>query len=323
MSEEILKALMQLFALIAKQDSGVASNELIFVKKFLTSQLNHEAVTEYLNLFYEHADIDPNNINNQDKEQQLTSVRDSVRILGICKKINRRLTQKQKIVVLVRLFELVNADKKFTEQRMAIINTVAEVFNVTSEEFQSTEQFIIDDPQTISNSNILRISSKPTIENDECKQIETEELDEDILILQIKSVELYFLRYTGTEEILLNGLPINNENIYIFANGSSIRLPKGKPIYYSDVISHFLADVTSAHISFNVDNVGFKFPNGTIGLRNISIQKNKEDLLELWVPAAGKTTLLEFINRFAESINRNCKNKQYRLTCPKRATWKV
>ena len=72
MSEEILKALMQLFALIAKQDSGVASNELIFVKKFLTSQLNHEAVTEYLNLFYEHAEIYPNNINNQDKDQQLT-----------------------------------------------------------------------------------------------------------------------------------------------------------------------------------------------------------------------------------------------------------
>ncbi|MGI6478632.1 MAG: ATP-binding cassette domain-containing protein [Salinivirgaceae bacterium] len=296
MSEEILKALMQLFALIAKQDSGVASNELIFVKKFLTSQLNHEAVTEYLNLFYEHADIDPNNINNQDKEQQLTSVRDSVRILGICKKINRRLTQKQKIVVLVRLFELVNADKKFTEQRMAIINTVAEVFNVTSEEFQSTEQFIIDDPQTISNSNILRISSKPTIENDECKQIETEELDEDILILQIKSVELYFLRYTGTEEILLNGLPINNENIYIFANGSSIRLPKGKPIYYSDVISHFLADVTSAHISFNVDNVGFKFPNGTIGLRNISISEEQGRLVGIMgASGAGKTTLLNLL----------------------------
>ena len=35
MSEEILSALMQLFALIAKQDSGVASNEL-FCEKFLT-----------------------------------------------------------------------------------------------------------------------------------------------------------------------------------------------------------------------------------------------------------------------------------------------
>ncbi|HPW65796.1 MAG TPA: ATP-binding cassette domain-containing protein [Salinivirgaceae bacterium] len=296
MSEEILKALMQLFALIAKQDSGVADNELIFVKKFLTSQLSHEAVTEYLNLFYEHADIDPNNINNQDKEQQLTSVRDSVRILGICKKINRRLTQKQKIVVLVRLFELVNADKKFTEQRMAIINTVAEVFNITPEEFESTEQFIIDNPQTISNSNILRISSKPTAEDDECKQIETEELDEDILILQIKSVELYFLRYSGTEEILLNGLPINNENIYIFANGSSIRLPKSKPIYYSDVISHFLADVTSAHITYNVDNVDFRFPNGAIGLRNISISEEQGRLIGIMgASGAGKTTLLNLL----------------------------
>ncbi len=296
MSEEILKALMQLFALIAKQDSGVANNELIFVQKFLTSQLNHETVTEYLNLFYEHAGIDPNNIDKQDKEQQLTSVKDSVKILGICKKINKRLTQKQKIVVLVRLFELVNADGKFTEQRMAIINTVAEVFNITSEEFESTEKFVIAEPNTISNSNILRISSKETIEGDECKKINSEELDEDILILQIKSVELYFLRYSGTAEILLNGLPVNNKNIYLFANGSSIRLPKSKPIYYSDVIAHFLADITSAHITYNVDNVEFRFPNGTIGLRNISISEEQGKLVGIMgASGAGKTTLLNLL----------------------------
>lgn len=296
MSEEILKALMQLFALIVKQDSGVAKNELMFVQKFLTSQLNHEAVTEYLNLFYEHAGIDPDNIDHQDKEKQLTSVRDSVKILGICKKINKRLTQKQKIVVLVRLFELVNADGKFTEQRMAIINTVAEVFNISAEEFSGTESFVIDDPARISNNNILRISSRPTVEGDECKQIKTEEFDEDILILQVKSVDLYFLRYSGNSEILLNGLPVNSKNIYLFANGSSIRFPKSRPIYYSDVIAHFLADITKAHITYNVDNVEFRFPNGAIGLRNISISEEQGRLIGIMgASGAGKTTLLNLL----------------------------
>jgi len=40
MSEELLKALMQLFAIIAKQDGGVEVKEREFVKMFLEQQIN-------------------------------------------------------------------------------------------------------------------------------------------------------------------------------------------------------------------------------------------------------------------------------------------
>ena len=46
MSEEILKALMQLFAIIAKQDGGLGASEREFVESFLKQQLNEEAVQE-------------------------------------------------------------------------------------------------------------------------------------------------------------------------------------------------------------------------------------------------------------------------------------
>ena len=140
MSEEILRALMQLFAIIAKQDEGVEITQVEYVKNFLQQQLSDEKVKEYFALFEEHAGLISTEIEEEEEEQdkkKLTSVRDSVRILGLCKKINKTLTQKQKVVVLVRLFEIVNADRKFTDQRMAIINTVAEVFKVSKEEFVS------------------------------------------------------------------------------------------------------------------------------------------------------------------------------------------
>ncbi|HON18442.1 MAG TPA: ATP-binding cassette domain-containing protein, partial [Salinivirgaceae bacterium] len=296
MSEEILKALMHLFALIAKQDEGAEDNEVEFVRKFLTSQLNHETVEEYMNLFYHYAEIDPENPDKKNREKQLTSVKDSVKILGICKKINKTLTQKQKVVVLVRLFELVNADRKFTEQRMAIINTVAEVFNITPEEFKSTEVFVVEDPDRINDPNILRINSQSHPAENLCKHIKTQDLDGDILILQIKNVDLYFLRYTGNEDIFLNGLPVNNRAIYLFANGSSIRLPKSKPVYYSDVVAHFLADTSLAHITYNVENVEFRFPNGAIGLRNINISEEQGRLIGIMgASGAGKTTLLNVL----------------------------
>ena len=53
MSEEILKALMELFALILKQDGGILMNEREYVSDFLNKQLTKETVSEYLALFDE------------------------------------------------------------------------------------------------------------------------------------------------------------------------------------------------------------------------------------------------------------------------------
>ena len=299
MSEEILKALMQLFAIIAKQDEGVEENEIVYVKTFLTQQLSEEAVEEYYELFEQHAGL-----NNQEVEvegaqrkKKLTSVKDSVRILGLCKKINKTLTQNQKIVALVRLFELVNADRKFSDQRMAIINTVSEVFKVSNEEFQSIETFVIkNDPEEMDDPNMMIINDKENIPYNRCKHTLTEKLDKDIFILRIPSVDLYFLKYTGDQDLYLNGLGLNNKRIYLFAKGSTVKLPKGKPIYYSDVAAHFLADITESKISYDVDKIEYRFPNGNIGLRNISFSEGHGRLIGIMgASGAGKTTLLNVL----------------------------
>ncbi len=299
MSEEILRALMQLFAIIAKQDEGAQLHERDFVVNFLTQQLNDEAVKEYIRLFDEHAGLlekeEPEE-EGKPKKIKLTSVKDSVKILGICKKINKTLTQKQKIVVLVRLYELINADRKFTEQRMAIINTVAEVFKLTKEEMADIENFVVNnDPKALDYPSILTIHDKKET-GEQCKHIATEALDGYIYILQIKSVDLYFLRYTGNEDIFLNGMAISNRRIYLFASGSSIKLPKGKPIYYTDVVAHYLADRTAVRISYRVDNVWFKFKTGDVGLRGINFTEEHGKLIGIMgASGAGKTTLLNVL----------------------------
>ncbi|NOQ26725.1 MAG: ATP-binding cassette domain-containing protein [Bacteroidales bacterium] len=295
MSEEILKALMQLFAIIAKQDEGVETGEREFVNNFLTQQLNDEAVPEYMALFDEKAGFTGKKAEKNEKVK-LTSVKDSVRILGICKKINKTLTQKQKIIVLVKLFELVNADRKFSEQRMAIIHTVSEVFKLTREEFRSIESFVIhNEILEIDNVSNLIINDKEN-QCKEAKHVRVEALDGNIFILQIKSVDLYFMRYNGNADIFLNGLPVNNIRIYSFASGGTIKLPKGKPIYYSDIVAHYLSDSTSTRISFIANDINYVFPNGGIGLRNICFSEDQGKLIGLMgASGAGKTTLLNVL----------------------------
>ncbi len=175
-----------------------------------------------------------------------------MKVLGICRKINKTLHQNQKIVVLVRLFELVNADRKFTPQRMAIINTVADVFKVPKEETSSIEKFITSrKPSEIEDPAVLILTGQgenkgTTVTSPICTS------GGYIVFLHVPSVGLYFFQYTGEQELFLNGLSINNQRIYLFANGSTIKLPRGKPLYYSDVVSHFLHEHADTKISLKV-----------------------------------------------------------------------
>ena len=297
MSEEILKALMQLFALIAKQDGGVEDEEKRFVHDFLLQQIAVSKVKEYYTLFEDHAGLSNQESELiQNDEIKLTSVVDSVKILAICKKINKTLNQTQKVVVLLRLYELVNADKKFTDQRMDIITTVADVFKIPKNEKNDIEYFATDRPlHELIGKNILVINDNGQTHVNS-RYLATEKLDGDIIILFVPSVGFYFMKYTGNEDIYLNGLTVSNRRIYLFASGSAIRLPKGKPVYYSDIVSHFLLDKTLTRISFDIQNINFLFPDGVPGIRDISFSENQGKLVGIMgASGSGKTTLLNIL----------------------------
>jgi ABC-type multidrug transport system fused ATPase/permease subunit len=295
MSEEILKALMELFALIVKQDGGILMNEREYVSRFLNKQLTRESVEEYMALFDGHAG--PVTKRASFKESLAPSVKDSVKILGICKKINRTLNQEQKVVVLMRLYELVNADRQYTLQRMNIINTVAEVFKISSDEFAATEQFVKNDlPENLINPAILVLS--PGDEECElCKRMATGYKDTRIIVMRVASVDLYFIKYISGDQLYLNGLPIRSGNVYTFAKGGSVKSHSGHAIYYSDISSSFLSDVIIHKISFTVENLTYNFREGHAAIDNVSFYIEEGKLVGIMgASGSGKTTLLNLMS---------------------------
>lgn len=300
MSEEILKALMQLFAIITKQDEGVSIKERQYIELFLKQQLNAEAVPEYIRLYESFLGTDSAEASTEEevKKKKLTSVKDSVKTLSICKKINKTLTQKQKIVVLVRLFELIDSEisdqNTNLNQRKEIINTVSTVFNIDGQEFVNIEQFaqsktLLD---MFENPEVLLVSSKLQSHAGGAKVIPSD-LEGTLGILHISSEDMYFLKYIGSSNLLLNGLPINARQINLFAYGSTIKLPHGDPIYYSDINSYFLSGLDIAKISFEVEKISYRFPNGAIGLQEVSLAEGPGKLIAIMGGSgAGKTTLL-------------------------------
>jgi len=306
MSEEILRALMELFALIVKQDDGILINEREYVSDFLNKQLTKESVHEYLALFDEHAG--PILERSAIKEPSAPSVKDSVKILGICKKINRTLNQEQKVVVLMRLYELVNADRQFTLQRMNIINTVAEVFKISSPEFAATEQFVKNNnPENLQNPAILVLSPDET-ECELCKKMASGYQGTKIFVLRVASVDLYFIKYLSNDQLYLNGLPIRSGIVYTFAKGSSIKSQQGHAIYYSDISSSFLSDILFHKISFTVENLSYHFFEGQTAVDNISFSIEEGKLIGiLGASGSGKTTLLSLMSGIQKPSSGNVK----------------
>ncbi len=295
MSEEILKALAQLFAIITKQDGGVTENERDFVISIFREDLDKDSITEYLALYDEYVGWgkeDPV----ETKKKRLTSVKDSVKTLAICRKINKTLTQKQKVVVMIKLLQLVGADRKFTEQRMEIINTVSEVFNVDQDEYKLLEAFILYEPgNELDNKDILIARSKKDKNLKETKQLAVD-LNGELIFLRVGAVDMYFVRFLGTDDIVMNGLIIKPGDTNQFSHGSTIKTPKGDALYYSDLVSHFLSAFKQIKLSFVAKDLSLVFPNGAQGLVDVNIVEGPGKLIGIMgASGAGKTTLLNVL----------------------------
>jgi len=302
MSEEILKALTQLFAIITKQDGGVTEKERQFVISFFQQELDQDSVKEYLELYdkYSGYSKDSNQENSEEepqKKRKLTSVRDSVKTLGLCKKINKTLTQKQKVVVLIKILELVGSDKNFTPQRMEIIDTISTVFNIVKDEYKLIESFVIQEKvEELNFSDILLVNSKEAdAENEHSKHYQAD-INGNIIFLKVKSVDMYFTKYVGSDEIVLNGFIMQKNRVYLFSHGSTIKTPLGAALYYSDLISLFNEEIKTTKLSFNAHIDEFRFPNGALGLRDVHISEGPGKLIGIMgASGAGKTTLLNVL----------------------------
>lgn len=295
MSEEILKALMQLFALVVKQDGGMLNSERDYVINFLDKQISHESVSDYIAMF----DSWSGPVTPKDKIPTTTSpsVKDSVRILGICKKINRTLNQSQKVVVLMRLFELINTDDGYTPQRMVVINTVADVFKISEEEFISIEEYVRRSECSEDTGNNILIIKNMQFCSDCNSKTKGAGSSSFIFVLRIASVDLYFIKHYSRHNLFLNGLPLLVGKVYTMATGSSLRYHYGQPIYYSDIAAHYLSAHAFKKISLRADNLVYRFREGKTAVNLVSLSEKEGTLTAIMgASGSGKTTLLNILS---------------------------
>ncbi len=303
MSERILSALMQLFAIIAQVDDSIEAGEESsitsskgrrIIESFLRTELSSQLIEHYLRLFDEHL----NTLHSKQKKKDADKKRNalnSVKVLKICSAINEELRQKQKIIVLIRIFEFINSNEKIQDQELEFVTTVAEAFNISKEEFDLISAFIFNNiPFLEKTENCLIVSNKRTQKE---RKIQLNGLDDEIVILYIKSVNILFLKYFGSDTLSLNGQFIPNDRTYIFTQGSTLHTSKSKHLYYSDAISQFRKDGQKKKIVFAVNNITYFFEKNRQGLHNFNFSEESGKLVGIMGGSGtGKSTLLNILN---------------------------
>ena len=147
MSEEILKSLTQLLAIVASQDNIITESERNYVINLLGQDLDPESLNRYIEEF-DQLTSNLRQIPGREKEDPFRqlSVKETVQTLAVCNKINRTLEQKQKILLLIKILQLIAVDSNFTLQKQKIIETISAVFNITERELEVIKAFVFHRP---------------------------------------------------------------------------------------------------------------------------------------------------------------------------------
>ncbi|WP_425389710.1 ATP-binding cassette domain-containing protein [Ekhidna sp.] len=286
MSEELLKAIIRLLVIVAKEEGEVDDSEIQSVRDFLYENVSRDDTRYYLGILDEYV-----------KEIDTGKGKDDyAQIEKITTNINNELTQQQKLVVMVRLMELIIADGIITERENELLNLIGKHFKFDHETVNAITHFVINrDPNNF--PDIYSIVVSGADEPDKPRQIHLENLKGHIAFFKLPKIDTCFFKYYGGDILQLNGLMVSPGKIKVFSTGSSIKGKRTERLYYSDIINVFRDEVTETSVSFVAENITYKFPNGNTGLININIAEPNGKLFAIMGGSgAGKSTLFNVLN---------------------------
>ena len=299
MSEKIIKTLMQLFAIIANPEGDQAERRAV-VEAFLRQHLNNELVKKYLAVYDEACREAQIKLEKSTKERREGAI--AVRIAKLCHEINEEglLAVDQRIVVVLLALEFCKSGNgTVTDLERGFIATLAESLNISNEEYDIIEKFVLNPFTEIpSSQNLLLISGNRADATGNTKYAFRDQLKGQIWILYVPSVNMHFLRYARSGELSMNGLLLKENKVYPISHGSSIKGYNISPIYHWDIAMLFLKEeFKSSRVVYEVNNLEYKFKSGGVGIHKMSFKGESGRMIGIMgASGAGKSTLLSVLN---------------------------
>jgi ABC-type multidrug transport system ATPase subunit len=299
MSEKILETLMHLFALIANPlDDDVKRGNM--VSNFLNRLLNKELAKKYFSIYNKAYEEARKKLEKSTPERREGAI--AIRITKLCKEINkeRQLDQEQRIVVVIQALEFCKSGgEKVNELELGFIATLADGLNISGDEYTNIASFVLNSFTNIPPTpNLLVINGERLPEELPVKHAHKEMLKGQIWILFVPSVNMYFMKFTRSGELSMNGQLLHADKVYPISQGSSIKGYNISPIYYWDITMQFLKEeFGSSRVVYEVNNLEYRFKSGEVGIHHMTFSGESGRMIGIMgASGAGKSTLLSVLN---------------------------
>lgn len=302
MSEGILKALMQLFALVSSPNQNDDIRRSV-VKDYLSLQLNSTLVEEYLILFDSFLKDHESKLKGKGKIQKVYSA-SSVKVLKIATSINEELTHYQKLIVIIQLLEFLHSGTSgISVTETEFVNTIADTFNISKPEYYSIYLFVNNDfLDNNSHNDLITVTGKIEHKN-QPGYIYREHLRDELYFLNIRSANLLLVKSKHGSELTLNGQLIQQNRIHFLRPGGSIRNNRISPIAYTDIFSRFNQDDQSNPFQFEVKDMSFHYKRNKAALHQMSFSSESRRLVGIMGDSgAGKSTLVNVLTGIYQPI---------------------
>lgn len=294
MSEPILIALVQLFALIpAALGMKKPGNARRILESYLSEHLRNQELEEYLLLFDELYEFHRENDGNTEHSTK--------NIQEICLRIQKQLSAKDRLLVFVKFLEFIaalSAGNEDTNQEIPsrfhpYFQIFKEVFSIRDTEYQAALSFVLADSLSAQDA-VITISQEATGQKN--RHILWGKLQGEIRILNLPSVGMLIGRYSGKDELYLNGHETGNR-CFVLQPGAILKNSRTKPIYYTDILNCFHQGIENQAIEFTAHEIRYQFKNSSNGLYPFSFTARSGELIGVMGGSGvGKSTLLNVLN---------------------------
>ncbi len=295
MSEQLLEALMQLFALLTDvkhtHNSGRAK-----VEEYLSRQFNAQYVAMFLKRYdYYLAQYNSSAGNHNPISDQTTlNLR---RLKTICDQINREVDLDSKILILSSLLNYVYKHEiSFLEENF--IDTLADNLKIPACDYWALKYFTLGNPlNVVDKDQLLIIDGTALKPHPDVKHVYNKGQAVTIWALHIRATNALFFKYYGDRNLYLNGHAIEVDRVFALKPGTVLNTSVFHPIYYGHVAEKFINTPDQGRIVYRARDIEYKFSDGTTAIHKFSfIGKSGQLVGIMGGSGTGKSTLINVMN---------------------------
>ncbi|MCU4174695.1 ATP-binding cassette domain-containing protein [Carboxylicivirga sp. N1Y90] len=300
MSELLLEALMQIFALLTDQREEQETGQgVVEVKNFLSRNLNSEFVDQAIERYDFYVEKYHENSYSKDQAKREKQVSSNMHLLKtICDQLNQELEQSTKFLLVTNMLNFIMRDEHVSDEEGLFTDALAVHLKLEEDEYKNLRDFIVGYPLDVeSKDRLLLISGQQEKPEEDIKHIYNPKQQIFVWVLHIKATNQFVFRYSGSRNLYLNGHIIEQNRAAALSPGSVIKTSRISPVYYGTISEKFIARPDRARIVYRAIDIEYKFNSSTIGIHPFSFTGRSGQLVSIMGGSGtGKSTLLNVLN---------------------------